>query len=737
MRVLLHGLGNSPIRSRFISNHCENFIKDVEEHEILTFGYNEGVNIKIDIGDNLDKVFNRLPQGWEPDICLFWEVDWNLLPEDIQQAPCPTVALISDWDYDIHLSKCYVGHFDLVIVIADFEKEALKALGARKVGVFDRAWVLKEFINNSPKEMKDRKYDIVYTTFLNDSLHPDRSRWVLKLCELSDKYNVLIESHLPGYKDYMALLEDSKLVFSHHRFGSMSGRVLEAGAQGAVVIDTGSSIRKVLKQGDGYISVTLDDLSSKVEALLNDEEKLQKMSKQINRVVSEKFEARDRFNRLLEFIRSRLEDKRDYCLSKGIEDVENLINKASIYFYSFFRVSEGHFIVENCKRLLLLSIDKLEKAVALNPSARAKTNLAIVKSAYGFLFNLKEFVDSGAEECIQILKETIDLYPSYAMAYFNAGILFLRIGKLQDALEYMKRSLALFEDDDVDIDLWCFHNRDYDLFNDFLRKPLNDSLLLYFSGDDKNAIRDIRNLYRAFILYLVALIEEKNGRIYAVVDALRQSESLYPNSRLTLGMLAQRLAILGHKEEVLELYRRTIELMPVNIGLRIEYIKVLYMYNMDKELIKEVHVLLKIIKSVSFYRNRLTDLKRLVDSLARLEPNPICSHDIGSETILNDWLEKMYFYLRKDPKNINLILRTVEILSELGRMDKAFELVHDYSYRYRNNLINNEELSSLKELYNHMRENASKQSIFYTERLNKINECLFNVEETAIDSRLK
>lgn len=171
MKILLLGLGNSPVRSRFIANHCENFISDIKEHEILTFGYNDGVDIKIYIGDDFSEVFKKLPQGWTPDFCLFWEIEWNLLPEGIENVPCPTVALISDWDYDIHLSKLYAESFDLVIVIADYEKGALSALGADRVEVFDRAWAMKEFINTSPGKMKDRKYDIVYTTFIDDSLH--------------------------------------------------------------------------------------------------------------------------------------------------------------------------------------------------------------------------------------------------------------------------------------------------------------------------------------------------------------------------------------------------------------------------------------------------------------------------------------------------------------------------------------------------------------------------------------
>lgn len=101
MRVLLLGLGNAPPRFHFASIHCENYLeRNTEGHEIITFGYNEGVDIQINTDDGFEKVVQNLPHGWIPDCCILWEVDWNLLPKGIENAlslqlPYPGIGIMT------------------------------------------------------------------------------------------------------------------------------------------------------------------------------------------------------------------------------------------------------------------------------------------------------------------------------------------------------------------------------------------------------------------------------------------------------------------------------------------------------------------------------------------------------------------------------------------------------------------------------------------------------------------
>ena len=51
---------------------------------------------------------------------------------------------------------------------------------------------------------------------------------------------------------------------------------------------------------------------------------------------------------------------------------------------------------------------------------------------------------------------------------------------------------------------------------------------------------------------------------------------------------------------------------------------------------------------------------------------------------MNGSTNLLYDYLRKDPKNLKVISRIVEIWRELGQTDKMFTIVEDYISNYFN-----------------------------------------------------
>lgn len=714
MKILLLGIGNSPVRSKFVSNHCENYMGDIEGHEILTFGYNEGVDIKIETDADFREVLARLPAGWQPDCCILWEAEWNLLPPGIESAPFPTFALISDWDYDIHLAECYVKSVDCVIALSDFEKEALRALGARRVEVFHYVGAMREYFAVPPKRMEERKYDILYTSFIDDNAHPDRSAWIMKLCGISERYRVLIAPHLPGYKDYITLLKDSKLVLSHHRYGSMSGRVMEAGSQGTVVMDTGPDIRNYFEPDKEYIPVTADDFLDQVERHLNDPAGLQAMSERFYKKVTGDYESRNRLSRLIGFIGDLLECKERVT---GIKETEDISDRGAIYYYAFFRTAQGPFIVNAGSRLLLMSIEEFKKAAGLEPSAKALTNLAVAETAHGSLYNPDEFLRAGIRPCIEMLKEAIRSCPEYVMAYFNLGLLYYRSHDYNNAMEVFKVALKLFEDRNSDLDVRCLHNRDYDLFNRFLRKPLNAALMLLSRGKEKKATRDIRSLYRSFVLYLISMIEEKNNKIYLALDTLLEASRLYPGSGSMLTEAAGKLALLGFRKKSIELYKKAIGLGPLSPDPRLDYIKLMYLYGMDNELAAEIKKLLVIVESVQQFKGTKAAVRKLLDSFTRFNRNPVYSFDTVRDNVLEIWFDKLFLFYRSDLFNYRLVLRIVEILCELGRTDKAFLIMEDYIGRFKGKNPSCEEMSAIRNIYNYLRERSSMQDRLLNERL--------------------
>ncbi|RJQ55223.1 MAG: ADP-glyceromanno-heptose 6-epimerase [Nitrospiraceae bacterium] len=119
--------------------------------------------------------------------------------------------------------------------------------------------------------MEDREIDIFYTaSWLNNLSRPERSQWAAKLARLSRKHNVLIETWTSSYEEYLSLLKNSKLAFSHVRQGVFSNRVFEAASQGTVPVVTGRDVTRYFEDGKEIIRVTDEDFIDKVERGLFD-----------------------------------------------------------------------------------------------------------------------------------------------------------------------------------------------------------------------------------------------------------------------------------------------------------------------------------------------------------------------------------------------------------------------------------------------------------------------------------
>ncbi|MBI5409052.1 MAG: tetratricopeptide repeat protein [Nitrospirae bacterium] len=724
MKVLLLGIGDSPIKSKFKSNHCDNFIsRHMAGHEIITFGYNDGVDVKIDVNDDFSEVLKKLPDGWKPDVCILWEIEWSLVPKGMEAAPFPTVALLADWDYDVPFSKACMEATDFAVAISEFERNALRAIGGGKVYAFHYVGIMEEFISRSPRPMRDRKYDILYTTFIDDVMHPDRSQWILRLCSLSDKYKVLIETHLPGYKDYIELLGQAKLALSHHRYGSMSGRVLEAGGQGAVVIETGNDAGRYFLPEKEIVFAGDENLSAKLEQRLNDMTSLQETSDAIHLKVSGEFDSQKRFLAFLNFIDRHVKQSTPAKAKKDCSEYEELMRRGELYYYSHFRNSQNSFIVDANDKLLLSAVGCFEKAAAVKPTPETMTAAAISKAAHGFLYEPDRMAQEDGGEAVSLLKNIISSYPSYVMAHYNLGLIYMRVGKFTEALSHFKAVLELFGDRKSVLDTWCLHNRDFDLSNVIIRKPLNQNLLLFCKGEKNKALENIRSLYRGATLYFISLIENRMGRIYKSLDAIVEAYNLYPGSGFIVRHAAQKLALLGFKEESLKLYREAVNLLPLEVNHRIEYIKILYLYKMDGELRDELRNVLKIANTISHFREKTSELRNVMEQLSGNGKNTGCSHDPVKEIMINNYVEQLYGYLRKEPADLRVVIRIAELWNELGRVDKSLEIVEDY-VRKNGETLSGEEVLVVKDVYNSIVQASADRDKFCEEKMSMLENLL-------------
>ncbi|MCF6154443.1 MAG: hypothetical protein E3K36_04155 [Candidatus Brocadia sp.] len=722
MKVLLLGFGNAKGRFNPPSTHCENYItRNMGEYEIITFGYNDGVDILINPEDDLEKVVERLPNGWMPDICLLWMVEWNLLPRGIERAPFPTVACIFDWDYDIPYSKTCIESVDLTIVTGDYDKEAVKALGANNAEAFYFAGIMREFIDPHPKKIRDRKLDILYTTWIDDSVQPGRSAWIYRLCSLSDKYNIHVDKSL-SYTEYISLLRESKLVLSYNRHGSMTVRTTDAGGQGTIVLETGDGAERYFVPDEDYIYITEKDFAEQIERFLNNESALQEMSDKFYEKITKDFEARKRFIEMLTFAERYLKNKKSERKFNSYTEHEKCIRRGENYYYAYLSGSYGTFFMNPGSKFLVLSAGEFKNALAIKTTPRVLTNLAIVKTTFDYLFHKNELLKNKAKEIIPLLEQAISAYPSYTMSYFHLGIVHLRVGNYREALNALSDALSSFKDKESYIDPWCLQNRDYDAFNLLIRSSLNENLSVVSSGHEKYAMDNIRNLYQSLILYLISTIEDHKRNIYKGLEACLASYQLYPASGLIAWKVANRLAMLGFKEESLMMYKKASNSLPLNIDLRIEYIKLLYLYRKDKELVEDVKDVFTITKTVIATREKSNEFKTIFASFKRFSSDTCYSQYDAQELILNFWVDALFICLKANPKDINLIKRIIEIWDELGRTDKILEILEDYTTNhYREHKTNGSIQQYITDICNNLKKRIDRDNKVFYEKLNVLN----------------
>ncbi|MDN3513520.1 MAG: glycosyltransferase [Candidatus Brocadia sp.] len=710
MKILLMVFGDVPVRFKIKSAFFENIVTpNMSGHQLITFGYNKGADIQIKPNEGIEKVLENLPKGWTPDVCIMWQIERYLLPRGIENVPFYTVVCMGDWDYDIQLTKNIIEMTDLVIALSDPEKEGLRAIGANNIDTFYFLGIMREYFNPNPKIIRDRTYDILYTSnALEDIIHLERTNWISRLAALADRYAVCVPEPCLNYENYLRLLSDSKVVLSYHRFGSMSSRALEAGVQGTVVLEPGIEINKYFTPNEDFIPITDNNYIEQIDQYLQNEDTLQRMSSRFYQKTTQTFESRKRFLSFLDFLESKIKKTKFTRGYNSLNEYEKCMRRGELYYYAFFRTNKEKVITHLSEELLTQSFDEFRKSIGIFPNPRAMTALAIVKASA--LFSLspeKAQIDNG-QEIISLLKTVIASYPAYILAYIHLGCIYYRLSNDSEALSMFYRALELLENYEGVIDVFCLHNRDFDLFNSLIRSSVNVHLASLLSGKAPQSADNVKILYQAMTLYLISLIEKKNNNIYKELEACMKSHKLFPQSGTIACNAAFLLAVVGMKDASLMMYKKAISLLPLRVKLRIEYANLLYLYKMDNELMNELKVIFHITKVITTLNTRIGYLNKTIAGYSRLKSDKRYPFDESKEVMINTWLEMLFASLRKNPTDWNIVKRIIELWNELGRTDKAAEILEEYSC---NTLVGNDAADNILSDINNVNREINRKII--------------------------
>ena len=124
---------------------------------------------------------------------------------------------------------------------------------------------------------------------------------------------------------------------------------------------------------------------------------------------------------------------------------------------------------------------------------------------------------------------------------------------------------------------------------------------------------------------------------------------------------------------------------------------------------------------MALFKNKTAVSNDTIKSFNRYHDDSKYSHDSCKERILNEWVETLFAYLRKDPGSLKLVLRIIEIWHELGRVDKVFEIIEDYVGKHKENGSTDITIdSSLIEISRHLQTVCNLQAETFKLKLDRL-----------------
>lgn len=247
------------------------------EPDILTFGPvsgpdPRGVDVVYDIRhDSFWDLLQRLPQGWEPDLVLWWDLAFQPLLPGIAQCPYPLAVVAGDWNLSGFTLRYTLGMFDFVLG----DRGLVQRLN--DLGQTNHAWF--RAYSFDPEQhypvSVESQWDVVFVGNLNFRIHQQRSQFLQRLATLGQSYRIRIVNGIFG-ADYRQLLAQGRLVFNHSVRGEMNMRAYEAPACGRPLLMEANNLEigQILCPHHSYIPYDADNFIEQIESLLADPHRL-------------------------------------------------------------------------------------------------------------------------------------------------------------------------------------------------------------------------------------------------------------------------------------------------------------------------------------------------------------------------------------------------------------------------------------------------------------------------------
>lgn len=262
------------IRARVLSNMV---LPDVAGYVIKTFGdycpngsHSAPWQAQFE-RRTLAEILPLIPSSEKPDILVIASPEYLPIPIDIGDFVGLKILLITDWNICLRFLPALCPLFDLCFT--DWPgTRILKAAGVTQIKH-------QPLFGHNPEIFRNtnvtRNLDVSFCGNLNSGIHGERNRLLARLGKLP-------RVHLrPTFgKEYVDILNRSKLVFNYSIRGEANMRLFESMACGAVPLIEESNLEAgiLFEEGKHFFRYKIGELETRIESLLAEPERLSNAS---------------------------------------------------------------------------------------------------------------------------------------------------------------------------------------------------------------------------------------------------------------------------------------------------------------------------------------------------------------------------------------------------------------------------------------------------------------------------
>lgn len=497
--------------------------------DVLSVGYQQSDDIHLEPYEDLAHVLGRLPQGWAPTFFHCYQVDSNLMPIGMEQAPFPIIGYVSDYDTRVHTCLYRAKTCDAMVVAGGVDHyEISRGFGLPSVVFPKVVGIHAEAFAQADPDRKD--WDLFSSGTAMTFYQNDKGTLVYRLTQLGDRFRVRIHQGFMESSCYVEQIARVKAVFSFVRRQPVwSSRALEALAGGAVALyQEGGGLELFLGEDEGAVPYREDNIESVVERVIDRWDSTYRAAALRGRArVLREFDLKvcmDRYLKRLALLAKDLEAARP--TRQGIPLEANL---------RYPPTSRGSFVVSKsirkqiwasafaCTVPVLQSVAKDRRGPNYdNICAFAYFMLGHRDSDFYSLY-WKLIPHQGTREyfakAVAILEEASRRHPRDLLLAFNLGRLCYHTGRRDRAHEVFTRILAM---PNVQFNpLVDLYGEDFGEMN-FSFRAYVDCLMRYLVSKEQRWLDQMAALVIAAVWQYCGLIEHKKGQTSQALKSLRQ-----------------------------------------------------------------------------------------------------------------------------------------------------------------------------------------------------------------------